>query len=73
VTNTPSPEAQATIDQLAERFGFSAATIDRALQVLRRGTESEITAVLEGKHRLENRARADPPTRARGGRGVRPA
>jgi ParB family chromosome partitioning protein len=42
-----------TTQQLSERFGFSTATIDRALQVMRRGTESEITAVVEGKHGLK--------------------
>ena len=37
----------------AERFGFSTATIDRARQVLDRGTESEIMAVLDGTHGLK--------------------
>ncbi len=39
--------------ELAERFGFGDATVGRALQVLERGTESEIVAVREGKHGLK--------------------
>jgi ParB family chromosome partitioning protein len=38
---------------LSERFGFGDATVGRAMQVLNRGTESEITAVLEGTHSLK--------------------
>jgi ParB family chromosome partitioning protein len=38
---------------LSERFGFGDATVGRAMQVLNRGTESEITAVLEGAHSLK--------------------
>jgi ParB-like chromosome segregation protein Spo0J len=44
---------EGTRAQLAERFGFGDATVGRALQVLRRGTESEIIAVLEGTHSLK--------------------
>jgi ParB family chromosome partitioning protein len=43
----------ATTAVLAERFGFSTATVDRARQVLDRGSESEIVAVLEGRHGLK--------------------
>lgn len=39
--------------ELAERFGFGDATIGRAMQVLGRGSESEITAVLDGTHSLK--------------------
>lgn len=46
-------EAWASTPEMAERFGFSTATIDRARQVLDRGTESEILAVLDGTHGLK--------------------
>ena len=46
-------EAWASTPEMAERFGFSTATIDRARQVLDRGTESEIMAVLDGTHGLK--------------------
>jgi len=39
--------------ELSKRFGFGDATIGRAMQVLNRGTESEITAVLDGTHSLK--------------------
>jgi ParB-like nuclease domain len=47
-------EGIGTTADMSERFGFSTATIDRARQVLARGTESEIVAVLEGKHGLKD-------------------
>jgi len=37
-----------TTASMAERFGFSTATVDRARQVLKRGKESELMAVLDG-------------------------
>ena len=46
-------EAWASTAEMKERFGFSASTIDRARQVLDRGTESEVTAVLDGTHGLK--------------------
>lgn len=42
-----------TRSELADRLGFGDATIGRAQQVLARGTESEVTAVLEGTHGLK--------------------
>jgi ParB-like chromosome segregation protein Spo0J len=46
-------EAWTSTPDMSERFGFSTATIDRARQVLDRGTESEVVAVLEGTHGLK--------------------
>jgi len=40
--------------EIAERFGFGNATVGRAMQVLGRGTESEIAAVLDGTHSLKS-------------------
>jgi ParB family chromosome partitioning protein len=46
-------ELEGSRADLSRRFGFGDATVGRALQVLNRGTESEIVAVLEGKHGLK--------------------
>jgi ParB-like chromosome segregation protein Spo0J len=44
--------AQATTRELAAKFKFATATIDRARQLLKHGSQAEITAVREGAHGL---------------------
>jgi ParB-like chromosome segregation protein Spo0J len=44
--------AHATTKELVARLKFAPATIDRARQLLKHGTEAEITEVLEGTHGL---------------------
>jgi hypothetical protein len=59
--------------ELAERLGYGDATVGRGQQVLARGTESEIVAVLEGKHGAEEGVRADQGAREGGRRAARRA
>jgi hypothetical protein len=52
-TLADEPEfAFATTKALVAKLGFAQATIDRAKQLLKHGTEAEITEVLEKKHGL---------------------